>query len=435
MKLIQFKIQGYRRCEKLSTLHISEKLIAIIGPNEVGKSSLIRAMYRHIDHEGEFVRSELTRGSTTDDKAPITTAIFQVESNDLDKVAHLHQGTKIKKFTVEKFRDGERRYDLIPKPERDKSQRGLVIKNLNRMSISPSIKRHLEIFKDAIEASYELINYLKEGSELLRSGVINQVRELREELANALEEKADENTFPKYITDLPEQLDELIQLESEPPPYDEAVKILSEAIPHFLEFSAEARILKSSYELDESMTVEKEIPKALGNLLKAAELDISRLWEAITENDQAAQQTLIDRANDKLKDSLVASWPSLNVEVRFSLNGNVLFIQIRDENKENTDIGERSDGLRQFVALAAFLLHERRGKTVLLIDEAESHLHYDAQADLVQMFAEQDFASKIIYSTHSAGCLPEDLGTGVRMIAKAEEPERSIIKNWFWEEG
>jgi predicted ATP-dependent endonuclease of OLD family len=98
-------------------------------------------------------------------------------------------------------------------------------------------------------------------------------------------------------------------------------------------------------------------------------------------------------------------------------------------------IAERSDGLRQFVALLAFTTLEQTGQAppVLLIDEAEIHLHYDAQADLVQMFAKQEVASKIIYTTHSVGCLPEDLGTGVRLI-EPNSPTTSTIRNAFWEE-
>jgi predicted ATP-dependent endonuclease of OLD family len=53
---------------------------------------------------------------------------------------------------------------------------------------------------------------------------------------------------------------------------------------------------------------------------------------------------------------------------------------------------------------------------ILLLDEIETHLHYDAQADLAQMLAKQEIVAKVIYTTHSMGCLPEDLGTGVRFI-------------------
>jgi predicted ATP-dependent endonuclease of OLD family len=69
-------------------------------------------------------------------------------------------------------------------------------------------------------------------------------------------------------------------------------------------------------------------------------------------------------------------------------------------------------------------------------------LHYDAQADLVGVFEEQDEAAQIIYTTHSAGCLPRDLA-GVRAIVpETEEVDGKIIQkdhseaiNRFWTKG
>jgi predicted ATP-dependent endonuclease of OLD family len=83
---------------------------------------------------------------------------------------------------------------------------------------------------------------------------------------------------------------------------------------------------------------------------------------------------------------------------------------------------------------------------VILIDEAETHLHYDAQADLVGVFEEQQEAAKIIYTTHSAGCLPRDIGLGLRAIVPIEtetddgQPQmtdhsRIINEFWFGEHG
>ncbi|MEO1801790.1 MAG: hypothetical protein AAFR62_15410, partial [Cyanobacteria bacterium J06629_2] len=38
-----------------------------------------------------------------------------------------------------------------------------------------------------------------------------------------------------------------------------------------------------------------------------------------------------------------------------------------------------------------------------------------------------------IYTTHSVGCLPEDLGTGVKLVSPVEDvEERSTIKKHFW---
>jgi predicted ATP-dependent endonuclease of OLD family len=83
----------------------------------------------------------------------------------------------------------------------------------------------------------------------------------------------------------------------------------------------------------------------------------------------------------------------------------------------------------------AFLAQEAYERPpVVLVDEAETHLHYDAQADLVRVFSEQDAAAMVIYTTHSAGCLPLDLGLGVRAVV-AEPNDTSKISNSMWELG
>jgi predicted ATP-dependent endonuclease of OLD family len=100
-----------------------------------------------------------------------------------------------------------------------------------------------------------------------------------------------------------------------------------------------------------------------------------------------------------------------------------------------TDIGERSDGLRTFVALAAFLASGGyKVPPILLIDEAETHLHYNAQADLVGVLLKSIDATQVFYTTHSPGCLPSDLGTGIRLITPdPAHGDASIIKNNFWQ--
>jgi predicted ATP-dependent endonuclease of OLD family len=109
-----------------------------------------------------------------------------------------------------------------------------------------------------------------------------------------------------------------------------------------------------------------------------------------------------------------------------------LQVLIENDDSEFTALAERSDGFRQFVALQAFIMKRRKRDPILLIDEAETHLHYDAQADLVQMLGRQKVAQKVIYTTHSAGCLPEDLGNGVRLVACDSDGSTSHIVNRFW---
>jgi predicted ATP-dependent endonuclease of OLD family len=93
-------------------------------------------------------------------------------------------------------------------------------------------------------------------------------------------------------------------------------------------------------------------------------------------------------------------------------------------------LDEHSDGMRMFVALRAFVEDAGRDpKPILLIDEAEQHLHYDAQADLIRVLATQTDVKKVIYTTHSIGCLPQDLGRGARLVVPDPEASRSVVKN------
>jgi predicted ATP-dependent endonuclease of OLD family len=121
--------------------------------------------------------------------------------------------------------------------------------------------------------------------------------------------------------------------------------------------------------------------------------------------------------------------------VRLRIDAGVLQILIPLHATDYVPISQRSDGLRQFIALRAFVAAQDALDPVLLIDEAERHLHYDAQADLVEVLTEQIDAPKVIYSTHSAGCLPHDLGTGVRAIVPSQDSDESVIENSFWSEG
>lgn len=110
---------------------------------------------------------------------------------------------------------------------------------------------------------------------------------------------------------------------------------------------------------------------------------------------------------------------------------------MKQDGRTITQFHERSAGVQMFVALVAFLTV--KGQTVspvLLIDEAETHLHIDAQADLVNEFMTQTRAAKIIYTTHSPACLPPDLGTNIRaVVPDPANGQRSLVEGSFWTKG
>lgn len=202
-----------------------------------------------------------------------------------------------------------------------------------------------------------------------------------------------------------------------------ALHLWNHRSPTFLKFEAADRDLKAAYAI-----TEKGKPtwnEALHNLARFSGLDLDALLTAAGNHD--LRQSLLDRPNKTIEDKLSRQWQQHRVTVRLSMNGNTLHVSAYDLGLGNyLPISARSEGLRQFVAITTFVDAKRARPgspaPVLLLDEAEQHLHYDAQADLINVLVAQSDISKVVYTTHSAGCLPPDIGTGVRALKPFHSP-------------
>jgi hypothetical protein len=204
-------------------------------------------------------------------------------------------------------------------------------------------------------------------------------------------------------------------------------------------FGDPERDLKATYEIG------GDRDDALDNLLALAGTAYEELQSLIQAGDAGRLVVWHDTTERNLKERFSRAWKQNELTVRFLVTGNTLKIVISMHADDFIDIDQRSDGLRQFVALRSYIVTANTAsvRPILLIDEADVHLHYDAQADLVQVLEEQEDAAKVIYTTHSAGCLPRDLGTGIRAIVplfteaggERQQTDHSEIINKFWTRG
>src|SRR3954471_6881717 len=254
-------------------------------------------------------------------------------------------------------------------------------------------------------------------------------------LTDLLEEAPDLPATGEKVVKL---LRELHERDSAGDPVATARGILFGRRPRILWFDESWRQLESQFDV-----ISGPISPAMRALFDLIEFDLDELRNAISRENEPLITELIDKANDGFNTLFTGRWRQSRLRARVDRNGEIVLVYVHSAGGRLIPIAERSEGLRQFIALQAFVESEAQGQNViLLVDEAENHLHYDAQADLVQMFSVQTVVEKVIYTTHSAACLPTDLGTGIRVIEPfgpedkgREDWEHSRIRNAFWSTG
>ena len=471
MKLIKVKISGYRRLADDCEVKLDTDPVCIVGPNAAGKSSFLSAL-EHLNHENEFPPKDRTRVPQAAPLEPQIEARFVLDETEL--LSGIPEAAKVTQLLVSKDGNAEIRYEPHPAPRRDQGRRKAALSLLQELAksnwlhavaqvepqLDPVPERSttelLEVAIQAAESDRDSLGSQVEALIAFRERLVMLANEQRqEELARKASEKNDEDKededrvwrdwpgLPKKYEPLDADLHALIEYEQGPHPWTQVIHALEDRVPEFIKFTDLARELEPVYDLAN----EEPPPEgaAIHNFLALADTSWTEMLGFMQGGDAGQTEAYLERVNDLLRQRAALVWEASQLRVKARIDGTTLTILLSMQADDYITFDQHSDGLRQFIALRAFLTREARSvPPIVLIDEAETHLHYDAQADLVAVFEEQNDAAQIIYTTHSAGCLPRDLGLGIRAIVpetilneKGEEKagDHSRVINKFWTEG
>lgn len=440
MRLISFSMQNYRRFVSRTTIKLHGQMVAIVGPNEAGKSSLLQALAR-LGNPEPFDRSEYPRRCDGD---PVLEWHFALDDSDIGILKMIPEALGVKTVTLTRsaFSDA-RSWSFGPaSPTRDLADRHhlaeLLMHNADALA-------HIAVEGEPVAERPVTAQLLARAQELSEDKKPNldedELRSL-EELGDSLEQAVayltadggEENKpveLGSLLAELAEAVSRTRATELKKAPAVLAREALVERVPTIEVFKQEDRDLESSYDLVEHAD---SAPPALMHLASLAELDLKELLREVQEGAIADIGTRRNAANRVLLDRFDQAWNQQGIAIQIEVQGTVLHVQATTpEDSGLSSIAERSDGLRWFAALLAWS-HGWDTKPIILADEIETHLHYDAQSDLIDVLAQQEFASKVIYTTHSFGCLPHDLGTGVRAVEQIDGAT-SRIENAFWQKG
>jgi predicted ATP-dependent endonuclease of OLD family len=413
MRLIKVGCEGYKRFRGRAEMDVDEKLIAIVGPNEAGKSTLLSALAQLDNEELPALPTTLrTRGTKAQ---PKVWARFVLDEGDKAALSAIPEAREVRQYVVQKAATVTLTFE--PDVIRDTRPRRDALKAIQRALRHPWLKNR-EDTDELLSLSRHVASVLASEKEDLEPSDI--------EALSAFAAALREAKLPGALVALPDKTAKAHANEEKENPWNTVTRLPEQRRPRFLLFEESARDLRSSYSFDE------EPNQALHNLLSLAGTNWQSLYQS--SSDPGALEGLMENARKQL-DAAFSVWTQDPLIVRISATDNAVTVMVR--MRARTDflaIEEHSDGLRQFVALRAHVASrgENQVPPILLVDEADVHLHYNAQADLVHVFEIQEQAAKVIYTTHSAGCLPQDLGRGIRIILPIAKTDDSRIVNWFW---
>jgi predicted ATP-dependent endonuclease of OLD family len=447
MRLTEVEISGYKRLASKQTMDLDGHLVCIVGPNGAGKSSFLDALV-HLTDTKEFLREEMTRAEHGNTLSPVLQAVYVLEAGDRKALSAIPEAADATTWTVTKTDADGLRYGVHPYPRRRVDLRERARKRLDDflgskwLETAAPMENELDppIERTTTDLAEQALAVVSSESQTLTEEQTTTVVAMRDRLRDIRdgEHLAEAGDLAEKYAKFPEELDRLIERETATHPLQAAVNVLYHRQPLFVKFERDVRELEPQYDL----TGEADL--AVESLLALAGKtwdEAVRVMEAGQAGDPGSKIVFLEEANEALGREFSRAWGQTPLTVKLDIDANLLKIMMSMQARDYIRIDQHSDGLRQFVALRAFIAAQDSDRDlVVLIDEAETHLHYDAQADLVGVFENQEEAAAIIYTTHSAGCLPRDLGIGLRGIVPIyrttengpEMTDHSEVVNGFW---
>lgn len=438
MRCTRINFEGYKRLAD-TACNVDGNIIAFVGLNEAGKSSLLEALVWLTDEDADALPvTFINRSHPVADNARVVWAHYELDQDDLDLLSDLDFAEPPTAFILERRRNGAPAYGFTPWPNRNPAPFEEARHRLAsaRKRLASQFAAEIEMDDDSIESADQWADTVEAALSDPDVNWSDDVADEADNLVKWLEEvpQTSRSGKPRH-EQAADALRTVREIATSKHPRDVGRERIRKNVPTFVLFQEEDRALATVHAITEGAQRENLQP-SLRNLLKIADLDIHRLWRYIANDDDSNQESYIDEANENLEGFYQQAWNQANVAVRLKVDARRLEIRLKELGRKGavTNIEERSDGLRTFIALSAFLAAQHLSvPPILLIDEAETHLHYDAQADLVGVLLKNVEATQVFYTTHSPGCLPTDLGTSIRLLSKnKDQHDASTLKADFW---
>ena len=403
--LIKVVIKNFLSIKDEQTIKINKDVTSIIGKNESGKSTLLKAINKL--NGNSILRTE--KNVSLKDEECYITGFFYITKEELKK--------------INKKNEQETNYSFYKLPE---EYEGLYFsKKVNDTN-----------------STYFNLYYMDQDKKLIVIDSSIFTNRIKKEVKNILKEEKTEqvNTLNKEIDKLNEQqIKERISMLTLSEETKQKITALSaeikkngwiELLPKykFISFNSFSDVLK-----DNVLFSELDSNQQAKNILSIAKIDIEKLGKAFDEDDEQEledmQTKYIDIVSKKFKEIFQQTDENFKLKTRFGTSKKEIIFLTQDKTSGNNSINlsQRSDGFKWYLSLYLTLYDylnkiDEETNYILLLDEPNLYLHPGAQNNLLYNVFYKEFSDvQIIYTTHSPYMINTDNSFSIRIIEKDQQ--------------
>jgi len=445
MKLIKARVQNYRSIIDTGEFEIEELKTILVGPNEAGKTVLLKAL-QQLNKPSDVLGFEVLRdyprskfndidtGKVDPKNVTVVTGYFELEESDKEEIPEQFRNCKYKFY---KNIDNSTYHSLIDAPNRlnfkdIKSDLSRLIAHLDKQysieypeeeTKKPStlIKPITDTFEDSTILTDENCKNLKPFIEK-NYALVEEGNEKEESRYEKLIEQIDFNSKYQLVLDTLSKLKPVFIL------FNNYFKVKPSVHLEHLATRTEQKLLDDQYYDYGNLCLLKLLgftARELSNLGKTQSPDINKPDALKDYKDKLDTRSYkLNAASVRLTEEIKKVWmpnpdrPEAD-KLKVTADGQYLKVVVEDDIGVDIELDQRSEGFQWLVSFFVVFFAEAMDKhknAVLLLDEPGMSLHGLKQRDFRDTITRLAEHNQTIYTTHSPFLVGPDELDIVRVV-------------------